>query len=158
MKAVPSLFFRPDMILTNSSARQTGDVGHQDKDGNFYITDRVKELIKYKGFQVPPAELEGYLSTHPDIEDVAVIGIYVKEQATEVPRAYIVPKKGVAKSPGTEKKIVDWLAKKVANHKRLRGGVKFADEIPKSASGKILRRVLKVQAAEEEKQGVKAKL
>src|SRR5277367_3183361 len=137
---------------------QTGDVGHQDKDGNFYITDRVKELIKYKGFQVPPAELEGYLSTHPDIEDVAVIGIYVKDQATEVPRAYVVPKKGVSKSPETEKKIVDWLAKKVANHKRLRGGVRFVDEVPKSASGKILRRVLKVQAAEEEKKGAKAKL
>ena len=89
---------------------------------------------------------------------MAVIGIYVKEQATEVPRAYVVPKKGVAKSPETEKKIIDWLAKKVANHKRLRGGVRFVDEIPKSISGKILRRVLKVQAAEEEKKGVKAKL
>jgi 4-coumarate--CoA ligase len=72
--------------------------------------------------------------------------------------AYVVPKKGVAKSPETEKKIIDELAKKVANHKRLRGGVRFVDEIPKSISGKILRRVLKVQAAEEEKKGVKAKL
>lgn len=89
---------------------------------------------------------------------MAVIGIYVKEQATEVPRAYVVLKKGVPKSPEIEKKIIDWLAKKVANHKRLRGGVKFVDDIPKSASGKILRRVLKVQAAEEEKKGVKAKL
>lgn len=89
---------------------------------------------------------------------MAVIGIYVKDQATEVPRAYVVPKKGVSKSPETEKKVVDWLAKMVANHKRLRGGVRFVDEVPKSASGKILRRVLKVQAAEEEKKGVKAKL
>jgi 4-coumarate--CoA ligase len=89
---------------------------------------------------------------------VAVVGIYVKEQATEVPRAYVVPKKGVARSPETEKKIVDWLAKKVANHKRLRGGVRFVNEIPKSISGKILRRVLKAQAAEEENKGVKAKL
>jgi acyl-coenzyme A synthetase/AMP-(fatty) acid ligase len=89
---------------------------------------------------------------------VAVIGIYVKEQATEVPRAYVVPKKGVAKSPEAEKMIVDWLAKRVANHKRLRGGVRFVDEVPKSASGKILRRVLKLQALEEEKKGVKAKL
>lgn len=134
-------------------------MGYQDKDGNFYITDRVKELIKYKGFQVPPAELEGLLSTHPDIEDVAVIGIYIKDQATEVPRAYVVLKKGVAKSPKTEKKIIDWLAKRVANHKRLRGGVRFVDQVPKSASGKILRRLLKTQALEEEKKkGVKAKL
>lgn len=89
---------------------------------------------------------------------MAVVGIYVKDQATEVPRAYVLPKKGVEKSPKTEKKIVDWLAKKVTNHKRLRGGVRFVDEVPKSSSGKILRRVLKVQAAEEEKKGVKAKL
>lgn len=118
----------------------------------------MKELIKYKGFQVPPAELEGLLASHPDIDDVAVIGIYQKEQATEVPRAYIVVKKGVEGSPATEKKIVDWLAKKVANHKRLRGGVRFVDEIPKSTSGKILRRLLKVRAKEEEDKGMKAKL
>jgi len=72
-----------------------------------------------------------------------------------VPRAYVVPKKGVLASPETEKRIVDWLASKVASHKRLRGGVRFVDEIPKSASGKILRRVLKEQALGEKK---KAKL
>jgi 4-coumarate--CoA ligase len=136
--------------LTEDGYFKTGDVGHQDKDGNFYITDRVKELIKYKGFQVPPAELEGLLASHPDIVDVAVIGIYNKEQATEIPRAYVVLKKGVQPGKETEKKIVDWLATKVANHKRLRGGVRFVDEVPKSASGKILRRVLKEKALKEE--------
>jgi 4-coumarate--CoA ligase len=136
---------------------KTGDVGHQDETGNFYITDRVKELIKYKGFQVPPAELEGILASHNEIDDVAVIGIYNKDQATEVPRAYVVLKKGVKADKEMEKRIVGWLAAKVASHKRLRGGVRFIDEIPKSASGKILRRLLKERAAAENKDQ-KAKL
>lgn len=144
--------------LTSDGYFKTGDVGHQDELGNFYITDRVKELIKYKGFQVPPAELEGLLFGHDDIDDVAVIGIDDVEQATEVPRAYVVLKKGVEGGKKKEKEIADWLAGKVAGHKKLRGGVKFVDEIPKSASGKILRRVLKAQAIEAEKKGVKAKL
>lgn len=144
--------------LTEDNYFKTGDVGFQDVNGNFYITDRVKELIKYKGFQVPPAELEGLLASHPDIDDVAVIGIYDDSQATEVPRAYITPKKGVEAGKATEKRIVDWLATKVANHKKLRGGVRFIDEVPKSVSGKILRRVLKLQAEEEDKKGQKAKL
>lgn len=144
--------------LTPDGYFKTGDVGYQDSDGNFYITDRIKELIKYKGFQVPPAELEGILLSHPDIDDVAVIGVYSKEQATELPRAYVVPKKGVVAGKELEKKIVDWLAGKVASHKKLRGGIKFIDAVPKSASGKILRRVIKVQAVEEEKKGEKAKL
>lgn len=143
--------------LTSDGYFKTGDVGYQDKDGNFFITDRVKELIKYKGFQVPPAELEGLLISHPKINDVAVVGIYSKDQATEVPRAYIVPAPGVEGGRKTEEDIAEWLRAKVANHKRLRGGVRFVDEIPKSTSGKILRRQLKFKAQEEEK-GVKAKL
>lgn len=144
--------------ITEDGYFKTGDVGHQDKDGNFYITDRVKELIKYKGFQVPPAELEGLLLGNDEIDDVAVIGIYEESQATEVPRAYVVPKKGVKGDKETEQRIVAWLAKKVANHKRLRGGVVFVDEVPKSASGKILRRVLKERAKAEKEKGPKAKL
>lgn len=143
--------------LTDDGYFKTGDVGYQDEKGNFFITDRVKELIKYKGFQVPPAELEGLLISHPDIDDVAVIGIYDKNQATEIPRAYVVPKKGIEGNFEEEKKITDWLSKKVASHKRLRGGVRFVDAIPKSPSGKILRRLLKVKAQEEEK-GQKSKL
>ena len=144
--------------LTDDGYFKTGDVGHQDKDGNFYITDRVKELIKYKGFQVPPAELEGLLISHPMIDDVAVIGVYDEAQATEVPRAYVLPAKGVEAGKKTEDHIVDWLRTKVANHKRLRGGVRFVNEVPKSASGKILRRILKLKAEEEAKKGGKAKL
>lgn len=143
--------------LTADGYFKTGDVGYQDKDGNFYITDRVKELIKYKGFQVPPAELEGLLQSHPNVDDVAVLGIYSEEQATEVPRAFVVPTKGVDGSKQTAEEITNWLAERVASHKRLRGGVTFVDEIPKSASGKILRRVLK-KTAEEAKKGPRAKL
>ena len=137
---------------------KTGDVGHQDRNGNFYITDRVKELIKYKGFQVPPAELEGLLISHAKVNDVAVIGIYNKDHATEVPMAYIVPKPGVEGSPKTALEIMQWLQTRVANHKRLRGGVRFIDEIPKSATGKILRRLLKIEAQKEDEKVQKAKL
>ena len=144
--------------LTEDGYFKTGDVGHQDENGNFYITDRVKELIKYKGFQVPPAELEGLLISHPMVDDVAVIGLYNRDQATEVPRAYIVPKSGVEGSPKTANEIMQWLHAKVASHKKLRGGLRFVDEIPKSASGKILRRLLRFKAQEEEEKGQKAKL
>ena len=137
---------------------KTGDVGYQDKDHNFFITDRVKELIKYKGFQVAPAELEGKLMDHPGINDVAVIGVQDEEQHTEVPRAYVVPADG-KNSENDAEEIVKWLGSKVANHKRLRGGVRFIEEVPKSASGKILRRVLKDKAKQEDAQaGKKAKL
>ena len=144
--------------LTDDGYFKTGDVGYQDKDGNFYITDRVKELIKYKGFQVPPAELEGYLAGYEKIDDCAVIGIYRDDIATEVPRAYVVPKKGVEAGKSLEDEIVKFISDKVANHKKLRGGVRFVDEIPKSVSGKILRRVLKQKAQEEDSKGPKAKL
>ncbi|KAL5389743.1 hypothetical protein DPSP01_002235 [Paraphaeosphaeria sporulosa] len=143
--------------LTSDGYFKTGDVGYQDADGNFYITDRIKELIKYKGFQVAPAELEGILLSHPSINDVAVIGVYEKDEATELPRAYVVPKDGLGRTDDEKKAIVDWLGERVAGHKRLRGGVRWLDEIPKSASGKILRRMLKLKALEEE-QGPKAKL
>lgn len=144
--------------LTPDGYFKTGDVGYQDEEGNFYITDRVKELIKYKGFQVPPAELEGLLQGHPKVNDVAVVGIYSEEQATEVPRAFVVPTMGVEGNKQTIDDITSWLAERVASHKRLRGGVQFVDEIPKSASGKILRRVLKKAVEEEAKKAPKAKL
>ena len=132
---------------------RTGDVGYQDKDGNFYITDRVKELIKYKGFQVPPAELEGILVDNPAVDDVAVVGIESKVHGTEVPVAFIV-RSGKSKSSGVSAdeeaaNISKWLDGKVAYHKRLRGGIQFVDGVPKSAAGKILRRLLKKQAQEE---------
>lgn len=143
--------------MTDDGFFRTGDVGHEDKDGNLYITDRVKELIKYKGFQVPPAELEGKLVAHEDIDDCAVVGVYDEKIASEAARAYIVLRPGV-NPEGMEKKIYDWLAARVAHHKRLHGGVRFVDAIPKSAAGKILRRKLKEMAKEEQaKSGMNAK-
>lgn len=113
----------------------TGDIGYADEDGFFYIVDRVKELIKYKGYQVPPAELEAILVAHPSISDAAVIPS-PDEEAGEVPKAFVV-----LKNPLTEEEIMSYVADKVAPHKKIRR-LEIVDEIPKSASGKILRRVL----------------
>ena len=117
---------------------KTGDVGYVDADGSWFITDRLKELIKYKGFQVPPAELEAVLLTHPAVADAAVIGI-PDEEAGEVPKAFVVL------GPGREasaEEIVEHVSAHLAHYKRPRQ-VEFIDEIPKSLSGKILRRVLR---------------
>ncbi|XP_077991472.1 uncharacterized protein LOC144445702 [Glandiceps talaboti] len=118
----------------------TGDIGHFDSSGQFFIVDRLKELIKYKGFQVAPAELESILLSHSDIVVAAVIGI-PDDRCGELPKAFVVSKSKEVQ-PGD---IFDYIEEKVAPHKKLRGGVEFVDEIPKSASGKILRRHLKAQ-------------
>ncbi len=136
--------------ITSDGWYRTGDVGYIDEKHNLYITDRVKELIKYNGFQVAPAQLEGLLLAHPAVNDVAVIGIYSRERATELPRAYVVPAAGYAGASELEKEISEWLAKKVAPYKRLRGGVRFVEAIPKSNAGKVLRRVLSEQAKKED--------
>lgn len=136
---------------------RSGDIGYIDNDENIFLTDRFKELIKYNGFQVAPAQLEGLLLGHPAINDVAVIGVYSEERVTELPRAYIVPAHGHTASRDLEKVISVWFHEKVAPYKKLRGGIRFVDEIPKSASGKVLRRVLAEQA-KNEKGTKKAKL
>ncbi|KAK8139628.1 hypothetical protein PG984_000751 [Apiospora sp. TS-2023a] len=130
---------------------KTGDIGHSDAKGNFYITDRLKELIKYKGFQVAPAELEGLLLGHSEIADACVIPAFDKERSEEVPRAYVVMKAGVPQTDEKAKELIDWVAGKVAPHKQLRGGIRFIEEVPKNPSGKILRRVLKEQAKKEDR-------
>jgi acyl-CoA synthetase (AMP-forming)/AMP-acid ligase II len=116
----------------------TGDVAHFDDDGYIFIVDRIKELIKYKGFQVPPAELEGLLLTHPAVADSAVIGI-PDEEAGEIPKAFITLKPG---AEATAEEIQDFVAGQVATYKKIRL-VEFIPVIPKSASGKILRRELR---------------
>lgn len=136
---------------------KTGDVFRKDTYGNLYCVDRLKELIKYKGFQVAPAELEGLLLGHVDVADVGVVGIMDREMASEVPRAYIVLKDMGAAGDAKAREIVDWLAAKVAPHKKLRGGIVFLEAIPKSPSGKILRRVLR-DVAKKEERGAGAKL
>jgi len=125
--------------IDNDGFYHTGDIGYVDDHDNLFISDRLKELIKYKGFQVAPAELEALLLNHPDIADVAVIG-KPDQEAGELPTAFIVLKKGCTVPA---KEIVAWAEKKTSPHKKLRGGVVFIDAIPKSASGKILRRLLR---------------
>ena len=105
-----------------------------------------------------PAELEGKLMDHPKVNDVCVISVQDEEQQTEIPRAYVVAAEKGQDGDDVAKEIVDWLNEKVANHKRLRGGVRFIEEIPKSASGKILRRVLKDKVKQEEGSQGKSKL
>jgi acyl-coenzyme A synthetase/AMP-(fatty) acid ligase len=105
-------------------------------DGVFFVIDRVKELIKYKGYQVAPAELEALLLTHPDILDAAVIGVF-DEAAGETPKAFVV-----AARPVDAAGLMEWVGERVAPYKRVRA-VQFVDAIPKSPSGKILRRLLR---------------
>lgn len=118
---------------------KTGDIAYFDDDLDFYITDRLKELIKVKGFQVPPAELEAVLRTHPDIADAAVIGV-PDARCGEVPRAFVVLKD---KHSATEENIQNYMKGKVSEFKELKGGVRFINQIPRNATGKILRISLK---------------
>ena len=115
----------------------TGDVAVADAEGDFEVVDRVKELIKYKGYQVPPAELEALLLTHDAIADAAVIPVS-DEEAGQIPKAVVVLKPGQTLS---EADVMAFVAERVAAYKKVRA-VSFADVIPKSASGKILRRLL----------------
>lgn len=131
---------RPDATeatITEDGWLRTGDIGYVDEDDDFYIVDRLKELIKYKGFQVAPAELEALLLTHEGIADAAVIPS-PDEEAGEVPKGFVVLKPGVSMS---DEELMGWVAGQVAPHKKIRR-VEFVEEVPKSASGKILRRVL----------------
>ena len=115
----------------------TGDIAVRDEDGFYFIVDRLKELIKYKGFQVPPAELEAILINHPDVADCAVIGV-PDEDAGEIPKAFVVP---AGDSDLDHDELMAYVAEQVSPQKKVRL-VEEIDEIPKSASGKILRRVL----------------
>jgi acyl-CoA synthetase (AMP-forming)/AMP-acid ligase II len=116
----------------------TGDIGELAADGTVFIVDRLKELIKYKGYQVPPAELEALLLTHPAIADSAVVA-YPDEESGEIPRAFVVVKDGEKLSA---EEVVEFVAARVAPYKKVRL-VQFTDAIPKSASGKILRKDLR---------------
>jgi acyl-CoA synthetase (AMP-forming)/AMP-acid ligase II len=113
----------------------TGDVARAEENGSLRIVDRLKELIKYKGYQIAPAELEALLLTHPAIADAAVIPL-PDEEAGQVPKAFIVPSRAI-----TGEEVARFVAERVAPYKKLRA-VEIVEEIPKSPSGKILRRVL----------------
>ena len=117
----------------------TGDIGVVDDDGYLEVVDRLKELIKVKGYQVAPAELEALLLKHPQIADAAVIPV-ADEEAGEVPKAFVV-----RREPLTADEVMDFVAAHVAHYKRMRH-VAFIDAIPKSPSGKILRRARRAGA------------
>lgn len=133
---------RPDAtaaMIDEEGWLHTGDVGHVDADGWLFVVDRVKELIKYKGFQVAPAELEAHLLTHPGVADAAVVGAY-DDDGNEVPHAFVVRQPA---APGlAESEIMMYVAERVAPYKRVRR-VTFVDAVPRAASGKILRRQLR---------------
>ncbi|KNA03212.1 hypothetical protein SOVF_211350, partial [Spinacia oleracea] len=134
-KEATAATFHPDGWL------KTGDLCYFDSDGFLYIVDRLKELIKYKGYQVAPAELERLLLSHPEVADAAVIP-YPDEEAGQIPMAFVVRK---PESSITASHLMDFVAKEVSPYKRIRR-VSFVNVIPKNPSGKILRRELVNQA------------
>jgi 4-coumarate--CoA ligase len=133
----------------------SGDIGYVDsKTGLWYIVDRRKELIKVRGFQVAPPEIEGVLLSHPGIADVAVIGVKMRVEGgpsgsewDERPRAYVVRQAGAVEVQ--EEQVKDWVVARLAKYKSLDGGVRFVDAIPRNASGKILKRIVREWAKEE---------
>ncbi|KAK8923805.1 4-coumarate--CoA ligase-like 7 [Platanthera zijinensis] len=116
---------------------KTGDLCYIDENGFLYIVDRLKELIKYKAYQVPPSELEQVLHSSPEIQDAAVIP-YPQEEVGQIPMAFVVRQPG---SKISELDVMDYVANQVAPYKKIRK-VAFVNSIPKSAAGKILRKEL----------------
>jgi acyl-CoA synthetase (AMP-forming)/AMP-acid ligase II len=127
-------------VMSPEGWLRTGDIGRVDEDGNFSIVDRLKELIKYKGYQVAPAELEALLLGHPGIADAAVIGVRDAD-GEEIPQAFIVP---AATTRPTADEVIDYVAQRVAPYKKVRR-VEFIEAIPRSASGKVLRNELRAR-------------
>ncbi|XP_049837936.1 uncharacterized protein LOC126282322 [Schistocerca gregaria] len=116
----------------------TGDIGYYDDDGFFFITDRIKDFIKYKGHHVPSAQLEALLCRHPAVLEAAVVGV-PDPLAAELPRAYVVLKPG---EPASEDQVAHFVDSQVSDHKKLRGGVFFIDRLPRTAAGKISKKLL----------------
>jgi len=125
-------------IMTEDGYLRTGDIATVNFEGVVTIVDRLKELIKYKGYQIAPAELEALLLTHPQIADAAVIGV-PDDEGQEVPKAFVVLQEGADLD---EDGVMAFVAEHVAPYKKVRR-VQFTDAIPKSSSGKILRKDLR---------------
>ncbi len=143
--------------MTDDGWLKTGDIAYVDEVGHFFIVDRKKELIKVKGNQVAPAELEALLLEHSSIADVAVIGIPTPD-GDEAPRAFVVRQPTAAAKKLTEKEVQKFVEGKVVRFKYLKGGVEFIDVIPKNPSGKILRRQLRDEWKAREKSGSQSRL
>ncbi|KAJ1854180.1 hypothetical protein GGH12_003193 [Coemansia sp. RSA 1822] len=131
-------------VIDSDGFLHTGDIGYVDARGLVFITDRIKGLIKYKGLQVAPAELESILMDHPQIADAAVIGVNDQRRHSEVPMALVVPR-DLSSEIELRASIEEWVRARVADHKRLRGGVVFVAQIPRNSMGKILHRDLRAQ-------------
>lgn len=125
-------------ILDTEGWLHTGDIGHFDNDGNLYLVDRKKDILKYKGYQISPTEIEGLIGQNSGVSVVSVVGI-PDEIATDLPAAVIVRKN----SNVTEEEIFDLVAKNMSDFKKLRGGVYFVDSIPMTISGKIQKNKVK---------------
>ncbi|GFF31159.1 putative acyl-coenzyme A synthetase [Aspergillus lentulus] len=156
-------YFRNDSANAESFDAEgwfkTGDIAYCDgRTRKWYIVDRRKELIKVRGFQVAPAELEAVLLGHPLIVDAAVIGVVVPGADTEYPRAYVVRRPGGEGEKLTEEDVRKYLGERLARYKALTGGVKFVDAIAKTASGKILKRVLREDSKKDIEAGLWPKL
>lgn len=133
---------RPDAtaeMIDEEGWLRTGDIGRVDDEGNLFLVDRIKDLIKYKGYQVAPAELEAVLLTHPEIAAAAVVGVEVEGQ--EVPKAFVVPVPGAVP---TTSQVIEYVAARVAPYKKVRE-VELIATIPTSPSGKILRKELRLR-------------
>ncbi|KAJ5753505.1 AMP dependent CoA ligase [Penicillium nucicola] len=135
---------------------KSGDILKMDENQNFWVTDRLKEMIKYKGFQIAPSELEDILLRHSDVTDAAVCAVYDDSQATEVPLAYVSLSPESAELSDSEKqKVLDeikiWIDSQLAGYKKLRGGVHHLQSLPKTPTGKILRRLLPAKLNETRK-------
>ncbi|XP_045464558.1 4-coumarate--CoA ligase 3-like [Harmonia axyridis] len=137
MKSYHNLPEETKNTITENNWLRSGDLGYYNEDGFFFIADRLKELIKVKGNQVAPAELEAVIRSYPGIADAAVIGIPHRTSG-EVPRAYVV-----AGEELNVEKLNEFVNEKVARYKQLKGGIAVVDSIPKNASGKILRKEIK---------------
>lgn len=133
-----------EVTLLRDGWLRTGDIVQYDHEGNVYVVDRAKELIKYKGYQVAPAELEALLMTHADIADAAVVGYHRESDGEEIPRAFVVPQVGPdGEAVAIDKDaLMDWVNGRVAPYKKIRI-VEIAEVIPKSGTGKILRKDLR---------------
>lgn len=133
---------RPDATaetLDEDGFLHTGDIAIYTEDGGYFtIVDRLKELIKYKGYQIAPAELEALLLSHPKVMDAACIGV-LDEDKQEIPKAFVVP---APESELTEEDVIEFVASRVAPHKKVRS-VEFIEQVPKSSAGKILRKELR---------------
>jgi 4-coumarate--CoA ligase len=129
---------------------KTGDIMKRDSNDNFWVTDRLKEMIKYKGLQIAPSEIEDLLVQHEKVIDAAVCGVYVEELASEVPLAYVSLREdcllsGTNEIQRTLEQVRNWVDGKVAGYKKLRGGVHHLQILPKNSTGKILRKELPIK-------------